>query len=490
MLKLLAFDYGATSGRGMIANFDGEKLHFGDDYRFANRPVFIGKGFYWDFPALLQDMKIGIQKLSADGLPGCIGVDTWGVDYGLLDKSGDLLGLPYNYRDARTDNSMEDVFKIVSSKELYMATGIQLMQFNTIFQLHAHLRERPWMLEQAEKLLFMPDLLNYYLTGLEATEFSIASTSQMLNPNTKTWNNELLGRLNIPTRLLGNIVEPGTMLGSLSKTVMKELNVGEIPVALVAGHDTGSAVVAVPATSENYAYLSCGTWSLLGIESRVPIVTEKSYNMNFTNEGGIEGTYRVIKNIMGLWIQTECLRTFEIEGFAPTYEELEDIITSATPFRCFIDPDDQRFLAPGNMPKKVADYCAETGQYVPQTRDEILRCVKESLALKYRYALEGLEMLKGERIDVLHMVGGGIRSVSTCMFTASAIGRPVIAGPAEGTAIGNFLAQLIAKGEAKDLAQAREILRRTVDTDEFMPHGIEQWNMAYEKFLKVTGLKN
>jgi len=489
MLRLLAFDYGATSGRGMIADYDGDKLHFGDDYRFANRPVFIGEGFYWDFPSLFQELKLGIQKLSREKLPDCMGIDTWGVDYGLLDKSGELLGLPYHYRDGRTDATMEQVFKVLPSFELYSATGIQFMQFNTIFQLVAHMQQRPWMLEQAQQLLFMPDLLNYYLTGKAATEFSIASTSQMVNPFTKDWAFDVLNKLNIPTRLLGEIVEPGTMLGELSNSVMQELNVGSIPVAIVAGHDTGSAVAAVPATNENYAYLSCGTWSLLGIETKEPIVTKSSYKMNFTNEGGIGGTFRIIKNIMGLWIHTECMRSFESEGFKPTYDEMEDLIMDATPFKCFIDPDDSRFIKPGGMPKKVADYCRETGQYVPETREEILRCVKESLALKYRYALEGLEKLKGHKIDVLNMVGGGCRSESTCVFTANAIGRPVIAGPAEGTAIGNLMAQLMAKGEAKDLGQARDILRRTVETKVYSPHGIEAWHLAYEKFLKVTSLE-
>jgi len=490
MLRLLAFDYGATSGRGIIADYDGDKLHFGDDYRFANKPVFIGEGFYWDFPALFQDLKTGIQKLSKNRLPDCMGIDTWGVDYGLIDKRGELLGLPYHYRDGRTDSTMEEVFKIIPSFELYSATGIQFMQFNTIFQLVAHMQQRPWMLEQAEKLLFTPDLLNYYLTGIAATEFSIASTSQMINPHTKDWAFDVLNKLNIPTRLLGNIVEPGTMLGSLSDSVSRELNIGSIPVAIVAGHDTGSAVAAVPATSENYAYLSCGTWSLLGIETKEPIVTKSSYKMNFTNEGGIEGTFRIIKNIMGLWIHTECMRSYEAEGYKPTYDEMEDLIMNASPFKCFIDPDDARFIKPGDMPYKVASYCRETGQYVPETKAEILRCVKESLALKYRYVLEGLEKLKGSKIDVLNMVGGGCRSISTCLFTASAIGIPVIAGPAEGTAIGNLMAQLIAKGEVKDLAEAREVLKRTVTTEEYLPHGQTYWNGAYEKFLKVTGLEN
>ena len=488
MLRLLAFDYGATSGRGMIADFDGDKLHFGADYRFANRPVYIGNGFYWDFPSLLQDLKTGIQKLSVERLPDCLGVDTWGVDYGLLDASGELLGIPYHYRDSRTDNTMQEVFEIIPSFDLYSQTGIQFMQFNTIFQLVAHMKERPWMLDQAKKLLFMPDLLNYSLTGIASTEFSIASTSQMVNPFKKDWAFDVLDKLNIPTRLLGDIVEPGAILGGLSDSVMKELNVGKINVAIVAGHDTGSAVAAVPSTNENYAYLSCGTWSLLGIETQEPIVNQSSYKMNFTNEGGIGGTFRIIKNIMGLWIHTECMREYEKEGFKPTYDEMEDMIMEAERFKCFIDPDDLRFIKPGGMPKKVADYCRETGQYVPETKAEILRCVKESLALKYRYVLEGLEKLKGARIEVLNMVGGGVRSISTCVFTANAIGRPVIAGPAEGTAIGNFMAQLIANGEAKNLSEARQVLKRTVSTEEYLPVDSAEWENAYEKYVKITGL--
>ncbi|MEI6602029.1 MAG: rhamnulokinase family protein [Clostridia bacterium] len=483
MLRLLAFDYGATSGRGMIAEYDGDKLRFGEDYRFANNPCFIGKGFYWDFPALFQELKTGIQKLSKDQLPDCMGIDTWGVDYGLLDRSGELLGLPYHYRDERTDEIMEQVFQVIPKFDLYAATGIQFMQFNTIFQLVAQMQERPWMLEQAEQMLFTPDLLNYFLTGKAATEFSIASTGQMLNPFTRNWAFDVLEKLQIPKRLLGEIVEPGTLLGGLSAPIMRELNVGSIPVAIVGGHDTASAVAAVPATSENYAYLSCGTWSLMGIETKEPIVNQTSFDMNYTNEGGLDGTCRVLKNIMGLWILTECMRSYEKEGFKPSYDEMEQLILDAKPFLCFIDPDDTRFIKPGGMPKKIADFCRETGQYVPQTKAEILRCVKESLALKYRYALEGLEKLKGAKIDVLNMVGGGCRSISTCLFTANAIGRPVIAGPAEGTAIGNLMAQLIAKGEVKGLAEARQVLLRTVETETYLPQDGAAWDAAYETFL-------
>lgn len=488
MLRLIAFDYGATSGRGIAAEFDGNRLILGEEHRFENRPVFIGESFYWDFPSLLQELKNGIKNLSKQQNPDCIGVDTWGVDYGLLDASGELLGIPYHYRDARTDQTMESVFSIVPKKELYQHTGIQMMPFNTIFQLAQHLKDRPWMLEKASDLLFMPDLFNYFLTGERATESTIASTGAMVDPKSGRWTQDILKVLGIPTAMLGDIVSPGCILGSLKSNVASELGVAPFDIAVVAGHDTGSAVAAVPAATENYAYLSCGTWSLMGIETKEPIISEDTYGLNFTNEGGVDGTFRVLKNINGLWIQSECQRAWKSQNRISDIKVLDKMALSAQPFRSFIDPDEEVFMKPGNMPEKIANYCRDTAQPVPGNEGEYMRCLTESLAMKYRYTLESIERFSNKKIDVLHMVGGGCQNRNLCAFTASAVNRLVVAGPTEGTALGNLMCQLIAKGECSNLYEARQVLLNTVHTTQYEPWHASGWNDAYEKFLKVTGL--
>lgn len=488
MVRLLAFDFGATSGRGITADFDGEKIIMGEEYRFDNRPVYIGDSFYWDFPSLLQEMKLGIARLAKDKTPDCMGIDTWGVDYGLLDKTGQLIGIPYHYRDARTDDIMDEAFAAMSKEDIYNSTGIQFMGFNTIFQLFAHKKQRPWMLEQAERLLFMPDLLNYFLTGKETTEFSVASTGQLVNPYTYGWAEDVFEKLGLPRHLMtDNIEMPGKILGNITEEVANELGVKPFPVAIVAGHDTGSAVAAVPAKDEKYAYLSCGTWSLLGIESTKPLINEQTAKLNFTNEGGVGGTFRVLKNIMGLWIKTECLRYWKKnEKFEMSYKEMGEMIFAAEPFKCFIDPDDPIFEKPGRMPEKIVEFCKKTGQYVPQEKAEFLRCIEESLAMKYRYTIESIESFSDTPIEKLHIVGGGCQSETLCRFTSNVINRPVVAGPSEGTALGNLMCQLIAIGVVKDLTEARKILLNSVETIEYTPEDVDVWEDAYQKFVKYV----
>ncbi len=489
MLKVLAFDYGASSGRAILGSFDGKTLSLSEVHRFSNDPVMVRGSFYWDILRLFHEMKQGILRCAQSGhkdLAG-IGTDTWGVDFGLLGPSGELLGNPVHYRDARTDGMIEEAAKVVPRREIYELTGIQFLKFNTIYQLLAMKLENSPILEKASTLLFIPDLLNYFLTGEKASERTIVSTSQMYDPRTGSWSEELLDRLGIPTHILTGITETCSVIGKLSGDISEELNIGGVPVIAVAEHDTGSAVVAVPAEKEDYAYLSSGTWSLLGVESPVPIINDTTYRLNYTNEGGIQNTTRLLKNIMGLWIYQECKRSWDRLGEALSYDELEVAAEKAGPFKAFIDPDEEAFGSPGRMPEKVQDYCRRTGQPVPGDKAEIVRCIMESLALKYRMVLEGLEDIVGRRLSVIHIVGGGSRNTMLCQFTANATGRPVVAGPVEATAIGNVAAQLIALGEVSDLKEARAVVRNSFPTREYLPGDLDLWDEQYERFKKIIG---
>lgn len=487
MLKLLAFDYGASSGRAMLGKFDGRKIQLDEVHRFSNDPVMVNGSFYWDILRLYQELKQGIIKCAknGDGDIKSMGIDTWGVDYGLLDKKGRLLGNPYHYRDSRTDGIIEAAGEVVPLADIYGETGIQFMKFNTLFQLMAHKKYDPEMLEQADKMLFIPDLLNYFLTGVKASEFTITSTSAMYSFKNQGWATELMQKLGIPTNILTDIIDTGKKVGNLTSSVCEEVGISSIPVIAVAEHDTGSAVVSVPAKNGNFAYLSSGTWSLLGLETEKPVINDTTFKLNYTNEGGINRRVRLLKNIMGLWIIQECKRhwdkTEEVLGFG----ELVELAQKEKPFLAFINPDDDVFYTPGNMPNKVAEYCKKTGQKVPETKGQIVRCVMESLALKYRFAIEGLKQVAGHKIDVLHIVGGGCNNKMLCQFTANAIGCEVAAGPSEATAIGNLSSQLISLGEVKNLAEARELIGKSFPLEHYEPQDVEKWNNAYEEFIKL-----
>lgn len=487
MLKLLAFDYGASSGRAMLGGFDGEVLQLEEVHRFSNDPVTVNGTFYWDILRLFHEMKQGILKCTKSGnkdIAG-IGTDTWGVDFGLLDSSGQLLGNPVHYRDNRNEGMIDEACKVVPKRDIYEQTGIQFLKFNTLYQLLSMKLNNSPLLEKAKTLLFTPDLLNFFLTGEKVTEFTIASTSQMLDARQGTWAAPLLSKLGIPVSILNDITDPGTIIGRVSKGVREELNICDIPVIAVAEHDTGSAVVSVPAAGKRYAYLSSGTWSLLGVESPLPVINDTTYNLNYTNEGGFNRTTRLLKNIMGLWIYQECKRTWDKTGESLSFDELEQMAMESEPFSFFIDPDDDLFYSPGNMPENIREFCRRTGQAVPESKAAIVRCIMESLALKYRMAIEGLENIIGYSIPVLHVVGGGCRNVVLCQFTANAIGRPVIAGPVEATATGNLVCQLIALGEVSGLSEARAIVKRSFPTREYTPADTDRWNEAYEKFKKI-----
>lgn len=484
---LVTFDYGATSGRAILGKYDGSRLTIEEYHRFDNQPVMVNGHLYWDILRLFHELKQGLNNISRAGIHevDSIGVDTWGVDVALLDKDGMLLNNPFHYRDTMTDGAMEKVFANVSAEEIYKRTGIQFIKFNTLFQLATMKEKFPRLLNDAETMLFIPDYLNFLLTGVKSSEFSIVSTSQMYNLEKNDWDYELLEKLGIPTKMLQPITPGGTVLGDILPEIANETGVTGKCIS-VCGHDTGSAVLAVPMEKgEKCAYLSCGTWSLLGIELEEPVVNDLAFDAQYTNEGGYNGTVRFLKNIMGLWVYTEIKREFERKFGKADYKTLDTEVNAAPALKSLIDPDDDRFMTPGNMTKKITDYCIETDQPVPQSRGEFLRCALESLALKYRVAIENCEKVVGYRLPILRVLGGGTKDKQLMRYTCNAIQRPVIAGPVEATAIGNMAAQLLALGEAKDRWEAREIVARSFPTERYEPEDAELWEETYQRFMKL-----
>ena len=487
--KMLAIDLGASSGRGIIGSFDGERLALEENHRFPNEPVTIAGQFTWDMLRIFHEIKEAIRKcaLSDDRDIASIGIDTWGVDYGLLDKNGHLLGNPVHYRDMRTAGIQDYAFKTVPKDDIYAVTGIQFMDFNTVFQLIAELRDNPEKLAAADKLLFTPDLLNYFLTGVKETEYTIASTGALLDAKTRNWATGLIDRFGIPRRLFTDISMPGTPVGPLLPELREEFGGINPTVVHTAAHDTASAVVAVPAKGDSFVYISSGTWSLMGTELKEPLVTKESFGYDFTNEGCVGNTIRFLKNIMGLWLEQESKRQWAREGKKVTYDELSDMAVASEPLKCIINPDDTVFTPPGDMPGRIAEYCRKTGQYVPETMGEFVRCIFDSLALKYRYTVECIDKLQGRRTPFINIVGGGTKEIPLCQFAADACGRPVYAGPVEATAIGNIAVQLIAAGEIKDVAEARHIVRNSFEIKHYEPNTADsaRWDDGYARFLKL-----
>jgi rhamnulokinase len=414
-------------------------------------------------------------------------VDTWGVDFALLGHGNTLLGNPRHYRDPHTEGAMELAFSTVPREEVFRQTGTQFMRFNSLFQLVALKRDRSPLLDVAESLLFMPDLFHFFLTGVKANEYTDASTSQMLDPHARNWAYGLVTKLGLPTRMLGTVVPPGTVLGNLRHTVARDADVPTVPVVTPATHDTAAAVAAVPARGTSWAYISSGTWSLVGAELPEPLADTASLAANFTNEGGVGGTIRLLKNVMGLWLVQECRRSFERSGRGVTYDQMAREAEAAPAFVSLIDPDDPTFLLPPDMPRAVGEFCRRTGQPEPADAGAIVRCCLESLALKYRFVLERLESLLGRRLDVIHVVGGGSQNGPLCQFTADCCGRPVLAGPVEATAIGNCLTQAMGLGLVKDLAELREVVRRSFEPKTYEPRQAEHWQEPYARFRKLLG---
>jgi rhamnulokinase len=473
MANYLAVDLGAESGRVMRGSLAGTgtelRLELEEIRRFPNQPVELPSGLYWDAFRLFHEIQEGLTTAGRERhLPVAgIGVDTWGVDFGLLAPDGGLIECPHHYRDPRTNGVPERLFQIVPRREVFTRTGIQIMPLNTLYQLYAlRLADSP-ALPAASRLLFMPDLLNYWLTGVERGEVTIASTSQFYDTRARRFDTELLDRLEIPTRLLPDLIEPAQPIGPLLPHLAANSGLGAVPVWAVGAHDTASAVAAVPSAPRDtgWCYISSGTWSLVGLETECPVIDERSYNLNFTNEAGVGGRTRLLKNVPGLWLLQECRRAWAAEGERLTYEELAGMAEACGPARAIIDPDD--FLQPGDMPARIAAWCGSHGLDAPRTKGEFCRTVLESLAHRYRDVIEGLESLTGRAIETVHIVGGGSRNALLNRLTASITGRKVIAGPAEATAAGNLLVQAIGAGEVRDLAEAREIVRRSFEICEY-----------------------
>lgn len=486
-LTMIAVDLGAGSGRTMTGCYDGNRLELVETHRFPNEPVTVNGSLYWDILRLYHEMKQGIVKTAGMGYhPDSIGIDTWGVDYGLLDTNGDQLGNPYHYRDRRTDGMMEAAFEVCPKRQMYERAGLQFMKFNTLYQLMAAKKQQPHLLDKAETLLFIPDLLRYFLTGIKSTEYTIASTSQLLDAHTGGWDRDMMDKMGIPSHIFTDITDACTRVGPVRENVLKELNISAIEAIAVGGHDTASAVAAVPASGEDFAYISSGTWSLMGTESDIPLINDTTFSLSFSNEGGVNRNKRVLKNIMGLWIIQECRRFWTREGQALSFEEMDRLAEESEPFQCFIDPNDDGFFAPGNMPLKVQTYCERTGQRVPKTRGEIIRCVIESLALKYRMVAGELERVRGRKLDTIHVVGGGCRNRLLNRLTADCSGKTVLAGPAEATSIGNILCQLIARGEVKDLGEARRLVWESFPVEVYEPENTGAWDDAHHQFSKLT----
>lgn len=478
----LALDLGAESGRAIVGTIANNRLALTETHRFANRPTKLSTSLHWDINGLWREIKNGIAASARRYPLESLALDTWGVDFALLDADGKLLTAPYHYRDARTDGMLEAAFAIVPRQEIFAYTGIQFMQLNTLYQLLAMVKANDPHLTAARTFLTIPDLFNYWLCGSLVCEFTNATTTQCFNPETQAWAFPLLGVLGIPTRIFPGVCKPGTKLGTLLPRVAAEVGCGPIPVVAPACHDTGSAVAAVPAEKQDFAWLSSGTWSILGAEIRQPNVSPQALAYNFTNEGGVFGTWRLSKNIMGLWLVQECKREWNL-----SYDEITHLAAEANPFVAVIDPDDAEFLHPGNMPEKIQAFCCNSGQPVPQTQGEIVRVAMESLALKYRLVLERLEELIGRRLDPLHIIGGGTQNRLLNQFTADCTGRPVVAGPVEATAIGNILMQAIALGHIGSLAEARALVRRSFEAEEYHPGNRSGWDEAYDKLLKLIG---
>ncbi|MBQ8764397.1 MAG: rhamnulokinase [Clostridia bacterium] len=482
-MKVLAFDFGASSGRAIIGTFENGKISLEEIHRFDNGPVLMNGGFYWDLPKLFHEVKQGLIKAEKYGYES-IGIDTWGVDYALITLDGLLLGNPYNYRDERTIPVFEKIKETIGESKLYKMTGIQNMNINTLYQLLETKENHPDFYALADRLILMPDLFGYLLTGKVYAERSMASTTQLLDPYTKDWNKKLIDKLGLDITKFPELVDSGTQIAPIKEEICKELDITPKMLTAIAGHDTASAVVAVPAKVKDFVYISCGTWSLFGTELDEPCITEMSAEMNITNEGGHNRTTRFLKNIIGLWMIQETRRQFKREGKDYSYADMEKMARESKAMQCFIDPDDPRFTPPGNQIQRIREFCQETGQYVPETDGEIVRCIYESLAMKYKYTFENLQKCTGKTFEAIHMVGGGTKDGFLCQMTADATNVPVIAGPIEATAAGNIAVQLIAAGEIKDLKEAREIIADSFSVQEFTPSD-KTFDEYYEDFCKI-----
>lgn len=482
---VLVFDLGASNGRVMLCRFDAMELELEEIYRFTNEPVLRDGTLYWDWDLLFRNILEGIKQARDKGGFDSIGIDTWGVDFGLLNARGELMEAPVHYRDSRTDGLSGKVAAMLGEQELYQTSGSQRMDINTLYQLYSLNTKRPGFIKGARCLLMMPDLINYFLTGERHAELTIASTTQMLEPHGRTWNLPLLEKLGLPYKILPGLIAPGTHAGMLKAGICAELGVESVPVIAVASHDTACAVMAVPEGDRDFVFISSGTWSLLGTELEEPVIDADSQECNLTNELGFDNTVTFLKNMTGLWLIQETRRQFKRDGREYTYADLENMARQSRPFSCFIDPDYREFMQTGDVPDRIRRFCRETGQYIPQDDGEVVRCIYESLAMKYRFAFEQVKRCTKKDYNVIHIVGGGTRDSFLCQMTADAVNIPVLAGPIEATALGNAAAQLIALGVLDDLGQARAAIRRTFSPKEFLPSDPDLWSEHYRQFTQV-----
>jgi rhamnulokinase len=482
-----AVDLGAESGRVMLGSLTNQKIQIEEIHRFPTGGTRIGENLHWDVLRLWDEIKIGLSKAAekTGGEISSIGLDTWGVDFGLLDTKDQLIGNPYHYRDERTNRMMDAVFERVPRDEVYARTGIQFMQLNSLYQLFSMVKSGDPKLSIAHTFLNMPDLFNFYLTGVKANEFTISTTTQCYDPVNRNWGFDLLQALDIPTHIFGEIINPGTILGKLKPALVEELGLPKTNVIASAGHDTACAVASVPASSPDYIYLSSGTWSLIGVELDDPLIDEDSLIANMTNEGGVGGKIRFLKNIVGLWLVQECRREWLQQGFNIGYGELTEMAADSPAFGSLVNPNDERFLAPSDMVSAIQSFCDETGQTVPTDKGEIVRCVLESLALEYREVADQIDHLTGKQHVAIHIIGGGSQNQLLNQFTAQATGKTVYAGPVEATAIGNILVHAIAMGEIGSLVEGRAIVRNSFPINTYQPQGSSAWDEAYQRFKKL-----
>jgi rhamnulokinase len=486
--RYLAFDLGAESGRAIAGTLEDDRMTLDVLHRFPNGPVRLGDTIYWDVLGIHRELKTGLAAYAAKYGKEVAGVatDSWGVDFALLDAAGAMLSNPVHYRDARNDGMPEALGALIPIPEVYHRTGIQIMQINTIFQLFSMVKAKSPLLGLADTMLCMADLQNYFLSGARVQEYSLASTTQMLDPHKRRWAKDLLKEAGIPTAMLPDIVEPGTHIGDLLAPIAEECGVAPCPVIASACHDTAAAVAAVPATGDKWLYLSSGTWSLLGAELPEPLVNERTAELNFTNEGGVCNTIRFLKNISGLWLVQQSRATFERQGRVYDYAELTKLAGEAAPLRTLLDPDDPAFGSPGDMPARMAEQCGRTGEPAPDTHGAVIRAALESLALRYRMTIEAIEEVTGRTYDILHIVGGGTQNKLLNQFAADATGKLVEAGPVEATAFGNCLMQAIALGDIVSLADARAIVRNSTEVETYEPSPDRSaWQDAYGRFKET-----
>ncbi len=488
MSKILAFDFGASSGRAMIAQYVDGKITMEEIHRFTNDPVSLNGTLFWDALRLFYNIKQGITKAVNAGGFDMIGIDTWGVDFGLIGEDGQLIQNPVHYRDGRGEKPFDEFFKRVDPADLYSKVGLQHMAINTLYQL-IHLKEnQPELLAATKKVLFTPDLYNYFLTGVMKSEYTIVSTSEMLDAKTRDWSEDVLKLSGIPREKLCDITPPGSECGLLRDDICEELGAPKAKVMCTASHDTASAVAAVPTQEKDFIFISCGTWSLLGTELYEACLNEKASEYNFSNEGGVAGTYRFLKNIMGTWLIQESRRQWIREGKEYGFGDLEQLAKASAPFQSLIDIDSPEFGKPGNLPRRVREYCEKTGQPIPQDPGQTIRCIDESLALKFAYSIASLEECTGREYKTIHILGGGTKSALLCQMTANASGKRVIAGPDEATCFGNIAVQLIAAGEIADISEARRVVANSTELKTYEPQDAEMWKEQYARFKKIIGV--